>query len=247
MTVTYHTETHHSKCSECLLLALRHATKQSCHWSIDWSMKLCWLLTISIRCHFSSWTYEVPRSCCHTSVKLLVILYFPVHHTWTRAPSCCDKTADFTPDLWPPNRPDLNPVDYRIWTVIQECIYQKQQVSSYIADKLLLLTKWHKLIIFHKVGYKHRVGEVGNYVAVLLQIYFSICVPKIIKIQCGSTKLLQKYGCSFLPHSVYRKDNVRWHDTLIYWRIENRMSDIILSVVIKLRDCSRSQVATYTK
>jgi len=124
---------------------------------------------ISTRCHFSSWTYEVPRSCCHTSVKLLVILYFPVHHTWTRAPSCCDKTADFTPDLWPPNRPDLNPVDYRIWTVIQECIYQKQQLSSYIADKLWLLTKWH--IIFHKVGYKHRVGEVGNYVAVLLQIY----------------------------------------------------------------------------
>jgi len=30
---------------ECLLLALRHAIKQSCHWSIAWSLKLCWLLT----------------------------------------------------------------------------------------------------------------------------------------------------------------------------------------------------------
>ena len=67
----------------------------------------------------------------------------------------------------PPNRPDLNPVDYGIWTVIQECIYQKQQVSSYITDK---------------VGSKHPSGKVGNSVAVLLQIYFSICVPKIIKI-----------------------------------------------------------------
>ena len=28
-----------------LLLILRHALKQSCHWSIAWSMKLCWLLT----------------------------------------------------------------------------------------------------------------------------------------------------------------------------------------------------------
>jgi len=46
MTVTYHGETHHSKCSKCLLLALRHAVKQSRHWSINWSMKLCWLLTI---------------------------------------------------------------------------------------------------------------------------------------------------------------------------------------------------------
>jgi len=48
---------------------------------------------------------------------------------------------DFTPDVPPPNRPDLNPVDYWIWTVIQQCIYQKQQVSSYITDKLWLLTE----------------------------------------------------------------------------------------------------------
>jgi len=27
-------------------LALRHAIKQSRHWSFDWSMNLCWLLTI---------------------------------------------------------------------------------------------------------------------------------------------------------------------------------------------------------
>jgi len=46
MTVTYHRETHNSKCSMCLLLASRHAIKQSRHWSIDWSMKLCWLLII---------------------------------------------------------------------------------------------------------------------------------------------------------------------------------------------------------
>jgi len=39
-----------------------------------------------------------------------------------------------------PNRPDLNPVDYGIWTVIQERIYQKQQMSLYITDKLWLLT-----------------------------------------------------------------------------------------------------------
>ena len=30
---------------QCLLLTLRHALKQSCHWSVAWSMKLCWLLT----------------------------------------------------------------------------------------------------------------------------------------------------------------------------------------------------------
>ena len=30
---------------QCSLLALRHALKQSCHWSVGWSLKLCWLLT----------------------------------------------------------------------------------------------------------------------------------------------------------------------------------------------------------
>jgi len=46
--------------------------------------------------------------------------------------------------------PDLNPVDYGIWTVIQEGVYQKQEGSSCIANKLWLLTEWH--IIYHKVG-----------------------------------------------------------------------------------------------
>ena len=30
---------------QCLLLALRNALKQPCHWSVAWSMKLYWLLT----------------------------------------------------------------------------------------------------------------------------------------------------------------------------------------------------------
>jgi len=38
----------------------------------------------------------------------------------------------------------------------------------------------------------HPSGEVGNSVAVLLHIYFSISLPKIVKIQCSLTKLLQK-------------------------------------------------------
>ena len=54
-------------------------------------------------------------------------LYFPVHHTCTRGLSCCDTK------LWsshvPPNWPDLSCVDYRIWTVVHECAYQKWSLS----------------------------------------------------------------------------------------------------------------------
>jgi len=38
---------------------------------------------------------------------------------------------------------------------------------------------------------------------VLLQIYFSICEPKIIKIQCGLTRLLQKQKGAIFCLTVY--------------------------------------------
>jgi len=37
-------------------------------------------------------------------------------------------------------------------------------------------------VSFHKVGLEQPSGEVGNFVVALLQIYSSICTPKIIKI-----------------------------------------------------------------
>jgi len=152
--------------------------KQSRHWFIDWSMKLCWLLIIfqsdatsdhghislvsnkhvpACRClealvHWctwflcsqglSEWCIELLLWCLAARKQLLSYIcqaagdfYFPVHHAYTRAPSCCDtrlRTSHQT--MRPPNRPDLNPVDYGIWTVIQECIYQKQQWSPCVIN-----------------------------------------------------------------------------------------------------------------
>jgi hypothetical protein len=34
------------------------------------------------------------------------------------------ETPDFIPpQLWPPNSPDLNPVDYHIWSVLEQRVY----------------------------------------------------------------------------------------------------------------------------
>jgi len=39
------------------------------------------------------------------------------------------KVPDFiSPSLWP-NSPDLNPVDYKIWSLVQEYVYQ-QPISN---------------------------------------------------------------------------------------------------------------------
>src|SRR6218665_3282936 len=36
-----------------------------------------------------------------------------------------NETPDFiNPTLWPPNSPDLNPVDYKIWGCMQEIVYK---------------------------------------------------------------------------------------------------------------------------
>ena len=38
----------------------------------------------------------------------------------------CQETPDFiVPNLWPPNSPDLNPVNYKIWAVMQRRVYQR--------------------------------------------------------------------------------------------------------------------------
>jgi len=37
---------------------------------------------------------------------------------------CRITPAFISPDLWPPNNPDLNPVDYKIWGVMQQRVYQ---------------------------------------------------------------------------------------------------------------------------
>ena len=37
-----------------------------------------------------------------------------------------ETPALISPDLWPLNSPDLNPVDYKIWRVMQDRVYQKK-------------------------------------------------------------------------------------------------------------------------
>jgi len=37
-----------------------------------------------------------------------------------------ETPAFISPNLWLPNSPDLNPVDYKIWGVMQDWVYQKK-------------------------------------------------------------------------------------------------------------------------
>jgi len=44
------------------------------------------------------------------------------------------STLDFiAPDMWPPNSPDLNPVNYAIWSFRQQRVYE---IRVYDIDEL---------------------------------------------------------------------------------------------------------------
>jgi len=46
--------------------------------------------------------------------------------------------------LWPPNSPDLNPVDYSVWSILQEKVY-KTRITDLDDLKHHIRTKWAKL------------------------------------------------------------------------------------------------------
>ena len=49
----------------------------------------------------------------------------PAHRARETVQLLQQETPQFiSPDLWPPNSPDLNPVDYRVWGWMQERVYK---------------------------------------------------------------------------------------------------------------------------
>jgi len=61
------------------------------------------------------------------------------------------EMPDFiSPDQWPPNSPDMNPVDHKIWAVMQQRVYEKR-INN--VDELCqrLLSVWHRRSIGQNV------------------------------------------------------------------------------------------------
>jgi len=55
------------------------------------------------------------------------------------------ETPEFIPPtLWPPNSPDLNPVDYKVWSAMQEKVY-KMQIKDTDELPARILTAWDEM------------------------------------------------------------------------------------------------------
>jgi hypothetical protein len=68
----------------------------------------------------------------------------PAHRAHETVALLKRETPDFiTPLLWPPSSPDLNPVDYKVWSVLQERVYQTRiRDVSHLKERLV--EEWDK-------------------------------------------------------------------------------------------------------
>ena len=66
----------------------------------------------------------------------------PAHRAKETVELLSRETPDFiTPLQWPPNSPDLNPVDYKVWSVLQERVY-RSQIRDVEHLKVRLVEEW---------------------------------------------------------------------------------------------------------
>ena len=81
------------------------------------------------------------RMCYHTQITFQQVRA-PAHRARDTIDLLRRSTPDFiAPDMWPPNSPDLNPVDYVIWSIMQQRVYQTR-VHDIDELRQRLITVW---------------------------------------------------------------------------------------------------------
>jgi len=69
----------------------------------------------------------------------------PAHKARETVELLKEVTPDFIqPSLWPPNSPDLNPVDYAIWGIMQERVYNKGKIANVEELRQRIVDEWER-------------------------------------------------------------------------------------------------------
>ena len=70
----------------------------------------------------------------------------PAHRARETVELLKEATPDFIPpSLWPPNSPDLNPVGYSIWGIMQERVYNKGKIANVEELRQGIVDEWERL------------------------------------------------------------------------------------------------------
>jgi len=87
---------------------------------------------IQAKCGRHNWTLQQDGAPSHTARKTINFLHQ-------------ENITFIEPDMWPPNSPDLNPVDYAIWGALQEKVYRRRKFTTVDQLKLAIVEEWRKL------------------------------------------------------------------------------------------------------
>jgi len=75
-------------------------------------------------------TTYLDMSYCHTYACYPRTSFFVFQQDGDTITYLEQQTPDFIPPtLWPPNSPELKPVDYSIWSVLQEKVYRSNKTD----------------------------------------------------------------------------------------------------------------------
>ncbi|MCP4281025.1 MAG: hypothetical protein GY776_13610 [Alteromonas sp.] len=87
---------------------------------------------IRARCGRYNWTLQQDGAPSHTARNTLDYLRR-------------ENVNFIEPALWPPNSPDLNPVDYAVWGALQERVYHRRQFETVEQLKQAIDKEWRAL------------------------------------------------------------------------------------------------------
>ena len=70
-----------------------------------------------------------------------------MHRVRNTTDSLKKEKIDFIePDMWPPNIPDLNPVNYAVWGALQQRVYHGRKFNTVEQVKRATTTEWKKTV-----------------------------------------------------------------------------------------------------
>jgi transposase len=108
------------------------AAKVNSEYYCDHVLRNGLLPDIRARCDRYKWTLQQDGAPSHTARNTINFLRR-------------ENVNFIEPDMWPPNSPDLNPVDYAIWGALQQKVYYGRKFTTIDELKLVIVEEWRKL------------------------------------------------------------------------------------------------------